>query len=620
MLLGLALIPFNTHWVLLAELRWANMLTLNPLFVTPVFCLFVLVGINTLLRRYVPRVALSAAELIVVYLMMVVSCTVATHDYLINLMSIISWPAWTATPENRWEQAMFPHLPRWLYVWDKDLLRGFYHGNSSPYDLAVLKMWFAPLAFWSLFIFTTGWICLCLNVLIRRAWTENSRLTFPIVQLPLALTEESPKKSMVSTKTFRAGFAVALGLGIVNGFSKWFPNMPHLPTNALWLTFNVQPWATISPFSLSFYPFVIGLAFLVPLDISFSLWFFYLLGRAQMVLGYQHGQGNIYDFSFISAQSLGAWIAFGVALVYGMRGHLRRVLKTVMGYEEGMDAGEPMSYRLAFWGFLVGAAAFALFWREAGMSVFWVLVVLVAYVLLAICFTRIRAEAGCVHETWDVEPMHFFRLFDWRLIGPANLAVAATQHWFWRMGRSHFMPNQLEAFKLAEERGISLRKIVAPLLLALVVATVAGMWSSLHILYTDGATAKCAGFPGWTTAESFDWLGRYLAYGQREPVVQWWPAAMGVAFVAFLSSMRARFVWFPFHPFGYCLSSLMHLYWFPFLIAWALKFAILRYGGFRLYRAAVPFFLGLVLGDYFSAGLWSLVGIIWQVPVYGVFH
>jgi hypothetical protein len=41
--------------------------------------------------------------------------------------------------------------------------------------------------------------------------------------------------------------------------------------------------------------------------------------------------------------------------------------------------------------------------------------------------------------------------------------------------------------------------------------------------------------------------------------------------------------------------------WLPIFLAWAIKAVILRYGGLRGYRAALPFFIGLVLGE-FAAG------------------
>lgn len=101
--IGLLLVPLNVYWVIVAELRWYIVLTLNPLFVTPIFYLFVLAGLNSVLLRFRPRWAFTKPELVSIYIMLVLSCTVATHDFIINLMSSMTWPRWQASPSNNWE-------------------------------------------------------------------------------------------------------------------------------------------------------------------------------------------------------------------------------------------------------------------------------------------------------------------------------------------------------------------------------------------------------------------------------------------------------------------------------------------------------------------------------------
>ncbi len=46
--------------------------------------------------------------------------------------------------------------------------------------------------------------------------------------------------------------------------------------------------------------------------------------------------------------------------------------------------------------------------------------------------------------------------------------------------------------------------------------------------------------------------------------------------------------------------------WFPVLLGWLFKTLILRYGGVKIYRQALPFFIGLVIGDYAISCLWAL--------------
>jgi len=616
---GLLLVPLNVYWVLAAELRWYVVLTLNPLFVTPVFYLFALTGLNALLRRWMPRLAFTRGDLVVIYVMLVMSCTVATHDFIINLMSTLGWASWYATPENRWEELMFPHLPKWMFVWDREVMEGaFYGGSRSLTEPEVLRAWLVPLGFWSVFILSIGWMMLCLSVIVRRAWMDETKLSFPIVRLPLELTQADAPGSIIRSRALWAGFLFAAGLCLLNGLHVWYPNLPNLQVRARFFQSPTPPWSA-SPVWIAWYPFGIGLAYLVPLDVSFSCWFFYLFYRAQSVAGYAAGYGSVPDFPFIHEQGMGAWFAFGISLLVLYRRYLARILRGVIGLEKVDDSAEPMSYRLAVWGLLGGMVVFGGFWLAAGMSLIWVVVILLVYLLLSLSITRVRAEAGGQHNVWDLEPMNLMRLFDSHVLGPANLAMAAASHWYWRLSRSHPMPSQFEAFKLAQENGMKLSSLIVPMLAAFAIATFVGMWACLDIFYRDGIS-RCYGFAVWTGIEAYGWLSSALDPGFKAEPARWAVVGGAAGFTGLLAALRARFPWFPFHPLGYCMASEMRWLWFPFFIAWALKWTVLRGGGLKLYRQTLPFFLGLVLGDYTGGAVWSLIGVIFQVPVHQIFH
>jgi hypothetical protein len=140
------------------------------------------------------------------------------------------------------------------------------------------------------------------------------------------------------------------------------------------------------------------------------------------------------------------------------------------------------------------------------------------------------------------------------------------------------------------------------------------------VFYGWGATAKCLGFATWTGAESFSFVQSTLASPFRFEPGRWVAVVGSALFIVALSWLRTRFAGFPFHPLGYCIGPGLIWLWEPFLIAWLIKLLILRYGGLRHYRAALPFFLGLVLGDYMGGALWSLIGVVWDIPVYQTFH
>jgi hypothetical protein len=618
-IIGLALMPFNVYWVLVSELRWHVLLTIKPLFITPICYLFFVVGANMLVRRLNPRWALSVGELLVIYIMLVTSCTVATHDFVSNLMCSTPWPAWMATPENNWENVMFPHLPKSLFVWDKSLLEGYFQGNSTIYDWPTILMWLKPMAIWSIVIFSIAWIMLCLCVLLRKAWMDDTKLSFPIVRLPLALVQQESPTTMLRAPALWYGFGLAAFLSLTNGLAQWIPNMIHFQTSYVQVDLPNPPWSAAAPLFTTFFPYGVGLAFLVPLDVSFSCWFFFVLSKLQQVFGYQFGFGSIVDFPFIHEQMIGAWFAFGLFLLYSSRHHISKVVKSALGPKDGSDANEAISYRLAFWGLVAGSSVFFAFWWWAGMNPLLVLLTLFTFLLLSICITRIRAESGSPHTVGNLEPKNLFRLFGSEMMGPANLAAAAMSHWYWRMNRSHMMPNQFEAMKMAQETGVSYKSLVKPVLISIVVAAVLGMWACLHLFYTKGAMAKCLGYQSYSGIEAYDWLNNAYTQGLEPQLERWWAVGFGGAMVVGLSWLRLKFTGFPFHPLGYCVGPGLMWYWMTFFVAWVLKLVILRYGGLKLYRKAVPFFIGMILGDYVFGGLWTAFSVITDLPIYQMF-
>jgi hypothetical protein len=107
--------------------------------------------------------------------------------------------------------------------------------------------------------------------------------------------------------------------------------------------------------------------------------------------------------------------------------------------------------------------------------------------------------------------------------------------------------------------------------------------------------------------------------GVNGPALQ--AAAAGMLVVAVLTALRLRFLWWPLHPIGYAAANTwtMAWLWFPCLLMWVLKGLILRYGGLRLYRRWLPFFLGLILGDYLAGALWAILGAALDIKIYRIF-
>jgi hypothetical protein len=58
------------------------------------------------------------------------------------------------------------------------------------------------------------------------------------------------------------------------------------------------------------------------------------------------------------------------------------------------------------------------------------------------------------------------------------------------------------------------------------------------------------------------------------------------------------------------MSFGLYLFWAPFLIGWACKTLVLRYGGLRLYRSTIPLAIGFIVGDLLNRGVWAAVALV----------
>ena len=626
-LLGVLLIPVNVYWVVVVEVRWYTLDgSCLPLFVTPVFMLAVVVACNIVVGKLAPGRALTRGELLTIYIMVVMSETMAGHDTLQNMFGSITHYAWYTYqhPDLQWPQTFGALLPRHLQVLDLGALEGFYEGHSTIYRWSTLRPWLAPLAWWSAFVLVLVMMMLSLNVIFRRAWTEQEKLSFPIIQLPLAMTEGGASTRFFASRLMWMGFAVAAGIDILNGLHLFYPTLPFLKMRIgeVTLDFRTWPWNAMNGLPLSFYPFAIGLAYFLPLDLSFSAWFFYVFRKLENVGGALVGFDRYQDFPYINAQASGAWLGLAVFALWAGRHWLRQVFSTALGRGPLDDSREPMRYRTALLVLAAGFIFLLAFWSYAGMSLYVIVLFFGLFFLLAIAITRVRAELGAPHEIYYVNPTQIMvDALGTSALGPRNLTAMAQTHWLNRCYRNHPMPNQLEGFKMGEVAAIDGRRLLWVMFGATVLAMAATYWAHLHESYRSGALAKDLGFKWWAGGEAFGRLQRYIEFGEPAQAANRVATAAGFLFVGALGFMRSRYVWWPFHPAGYALgvSFAMDYFWFAFFIAWFLKLLLIRYGGMRTHRAAIPFFLGLILGDYIVGSIWAIIGPAAGVETYQIF-
>jgi hypothetical protein len=627
MLLSLILIPANAYWLIQMEvIRYSAHPTTVSLFFNAVFILLVVTLLNALVGRYRPSWALRRGELYVVYVSMALASALAGHDTIQVFTPMLTWPFQhkDRTGWARW----IPELPQEWMVTDPNVYRSYYLGSDTLYRPEYLRAWIGPVLVWTVFIAALLLVMQCVNVLLRKQWTDRERLSYPIVQLPMEIAAVGPGGKLpplFSDRLLWIGFALAGFVDIVNSLNLYYPWIPTILTPGRGESFfDLRQIATTKPLNaigwtpISWYPFLIGLGMLLPVDFLFSAWFFYLFWKGQLVVSSMMAWDQDPQFPYPNAQAFGAYMAFFVYTVWLSRGYLAQLARKILGARSDLDdSKEPLTYRQATLGIAIGMAVILWFSMRLGMPLWVAFVFFGIYFALALAITRMRAELGTpIHDLHFTGP-------DWTLsqvigsrdLGQETLTSFTMLFWLNRAYRGHAMPHQLEGFKMAEQSGGEYRKWFWWMLAVGIFGTLCGFWAMLHLNYEFGATAKARpSYGNEPFARITSWLGSPQPPNQKVAIA----TCIGFAFAMFLQFMRVRIPWWPFHPLGFAVTSSweINLVWMPLFLAWLLKLVILRYSGLPGYRRSLPFFFGLMLGQFVIGSILNIWGIARELPTY----
>lgn len=619
-LLALVLIPFNIWWLIELEVVRVGYPTIIHPQANVIFIIFWLLLIGYVLHKLSPRLGISQQELLTIHFMLCIVSCLCSWDMLQILMPIMSYPFQFATPENDWRNLFWRNIPEWLTVSDAKTLLGYYEGDSSLYTARHLKAWLTPIAAWSSFVFVLMLVLLCINTLLRIQWTEHERLSYPLTQLPLEMT--NPRLRFFRNRLMWIGFSIAALISIVNLIHSIYPLIPYIPVKRQGIGGGIR---------VSFYPFVIGMSFMMPRDLLFSCWAFFWLYKIELMVGDMMGWQNLPRFPYAAEQGFGVYMGLLVFALWIGRSHfiglVRHLFTSATSRFQLDDSREPMPYRLAMVGIVFGLIFLTVFSYKAGMSLWVIPIFFAIYFLLSIMITRLRAELGFIVHGHGYRPgidphsMIVTGFGTWQLT-TNTLTVFSMYMFFNRAYWVNPMPESLEAFKMSERRNINMRHTSIAILLATAIGLVVSFWFLLDAFYRHGHDS--AHFHPHSL-----WYGR-MAYGQLEnwlnypreadaPALAFMAGGFGLTTV--LMFLRTRFLWWPLHPLGYVTADSWGMFnlWSCIFVAWVIKTIILRYGGLGSYRRAVPFFLGVALGDYIVGFIWSILSIVTNYPLYNFF-
>ncbi len=627
LIIAAILIPLNSFWQTPVSSTLDIEITDLALFCNAITILFILVLLNNALNRFIPTQALQQRELLTIYAMLATSTALNGTDMIKCLVSLLANGSWYATPENDWDNLFGGYLLGWLTIQDRQVLRGYYEGQSTLYIPTFIRLWLPRTLIWSGFIVVLIFVMLCINTLLRKQWVRNERLTYPVAQLPFEMTTaplpsvSGDRTTFFSNRLMWIGFAIAGLVGLINQGHLSYPILPGLPVHAFNFGqyFTTRPWNAMRNMYRTFYPFAIGLSYLMPLDLIVSTWVFHLFWQVERITGSAMGLMALPQFPYQDAQVRGGWMGLLIFAMWMGRRYFLDVIREVFKGTREDTSGGPMTYRGAVLGIMVGVVLLVTFCYYAGMSIGIMLSFFALYFAFLTALTRIRAELGPPMQTLSGATPDYILLttLGSRRIGPRNLTGFGLLHWITgSSGRENPMPIQLEAFKFAERTHHTPNGLIFAILLAAGIGGLSGFWAYLHDAYKVGVES----YPERTWAAS---VGFRVLESRMQAPTDWQPvevlfAVIGFLFTALLSVMRIRFLWWPFHPVGYVISGSWETgrIWIPLIIASTVKWATLRFTGINGYRRSIPFFFGLILGDFVVGSLLATIGVIFHIPVY----
>ena len=595
----------------------------------PVVVLFALAGAMSL--PLLRRVGLTRRELLVIYSILLVAGPIISHSILAWMLVKTIAYYYMARANLIWQTAFLDQVPTWMAPVDRVAAEDFFQGNAAvPWAL-----WWAPLAAWSAFTICLFVAALCAVIILQRQWIGSERLSFPLAQIPLELVRDrEPRQGGRSARLpisvmFWIGLLISFAVSFINGLSQRVPTVPAIPLGpvAIMQWVRVGPLAGLGQIDLVLWPWMIAIAYLIPKELSFSAWFFWLVQVGLTVAAIAAGATpqrpeEWFDSSFPAPryQGGGAILALGIWALWIARPHIVRALRLAVSGRSGkVDAEEPLSYRLALIGLLISFAGIVYFGWVAGCRLIVSVILMGLIVGYYVMWARLRAETGLGFLPFPLEIQEAIVVpFGTAIFRPRELITMISTRWafFPGFGYSYEVVtgNALETFKIADAARINRRRLTAAMAAGFLIALVVGTFVILTGIYHFGFFGTKAGTTGWLGYQSL-YDGNRIVTPLTTPTkadVNGIAAILAGGVVAiFLGTMRLRFWWWPFHPVGYMAAMCWGLHWYymPFFIGWASKSLVIRYGGLRLYRTTVPLAIGLIVGDLLNRGAWAMVAL-----------
>jgi hypothetical protein len=416
LLIGFGLLPFTTYWAVESIVS-----VIFSLIIPPVAALMAVALLNALGRWLTRRWFLQTPDLVVLFSILFVGTAMSAE-----WMNVVS-PLWHAfglyaDQNNAYKTRVLPHVASWLFFKSGESLQDYAQGGQwLGYTLTKLPLWLPIFLGWMGLFGSAALAMLCINALMRRLWTQQERLAFPILQVPMLLCQ--PQAPLWRSRYLWGGFAVMAAIDTLNALNFFYPWIPPIKVRFLARLneyFHSPPWNQVGWIPVGLFPYMSAIGVFVPNDLLFSCILFYFVRKGMQVItaamGYEQGVfGGGYlvpQPPYFSEQSWGAFLGLFVSVVWASRGYLREIWNEIRtGFNP--DAGYAISARWAFIGLIVSLGLLIGLGVAVGLP-WWLVTIYVAlYMAFSVIVTRLRAQLGA--------PIH-----EMAFMGPHQLMIAFT--------------------------------------------------------------------------------------------------------------------------------------------------------------------------------------------------
>ncbi len=481
--------------------------------------------------------------------------------------------------------------------------------------------WIIPVVIWTLFWLALYFVFMCLSALVHREWAVHQHLTYPVAAPVLDVIEfEKDKNTGIwQDNKFWIGVGIILIISLSKTINSYFPVIPAIPTFlALGEVFSEPPWDALGSWpewGIRIHPMALGISFLLPLDMVFSLVFFGLITHIYPVV--QSGMQWNWEYNYLYRfASHSAYFVIAGYQLWVIRNYMKDVFRKAFSMRDvaGHEDEDPLSSRMIAIGGLL-SLIFILFFMVylLPFKLLPAIVIILFGLIGAFTFARLRAQAGVF---W-MRGIPYWMDRTWVNLGSNFLGEQG------RYGRAFITPltigtfggqlaNITDSYFIADGSGVSKRKISGVLIFTFIVAVLAGSYFTINAVHKEGLWLS--GLDDFTVVATWTLNAATQPWYPRELVLGINAVAMLVGFITviILIILRRVFIWWPLEPIGFAAafqSEVVAYIWGSLLIVWLTKFVMYRYFGSGVVKKAQPFFMGMLIAYVIYRALLGFFGI-----------